>query len=323
MQRLGEEGVIATGLAGATEPRPDLSRRALLGAGMAASLLGLAACSTPLPLGAPPERNETDAERLLRASAVAHGLTAYRGLNDINVRYEGEWRPLVDRIQPVVVDKGFRGRSEERLLPRERVVAQAYTGAAGHKQVAWQHANGTGAKAATGPGDIKVWLNDVPSTDAGILAASALVAEGYGMFLLGPLWLVDRGHAMRRGGTETVDGRRCDVVEAWLRPGLGLAALDRVAVCIDAETGLTRRLRFTLEGSVDTQGAVAEVDTFEHRSIAGVTWPMRSYERVVHPIRLPAHDWRITGLDVDRGYDRAAIDGPAFTGLAAAPARSI
>lgn len=321
VQRLGEEGVIATStLAGL---RPDPSRRALLGAGVAVSLLGLGACSTPLPLTGAPERSENDAERLLRSSAEAHGLAAYRGLHDINVRYEGKWRPLVDRVQPVIVDKQFRGGSEERLLPHQGVVAQAYTGAAGHKQVAWQHAGGKGSAPGTAPADIKVWLNDVASSDAGILAASALVAEGYGMFLLGPLWLVDRGHAVQRGGTETVDGRRCDVVEVWLRPGLGLTPLDRVAVCIDADTGLTRRLRFTLEGSVDTRGAVAEVDTFEHRSIAGVMWPMRSYERVAHPIRLPAHDWRITGLDVDRGYDRAALLGPAFTGLAAAPARAI
>ncbi len=320
MQRLGEEGVTATARVG---PLPKASRRTLLGAGVAVSLLGLGACSTPLPLAGVTERSDTDAERLLRASAEAHGLAAFRRLNDINVRYEGEWRPLIDRIQPVVVDKGFRGRSEERLLPRERVVAQAYTGTAGHKEVVWQHEPGIGSVAGATSGDIKVWLNDVPSTDPGILSASALVAECYGMFLLGPLWLVDRGHAMQRGGTETVDGRRCDVVEVWLRPGLGLSALDRVAVCIDADTGLTRRLRFTLEGSGDTQGAVAEVDTFEHRSIAGVMWPMRSYERVVHPIRLPAHDWRITGLDVDRGYDRAALVGPAFTGLAAAPARPV
>jgi hypothetical protein len=44
---------------------------------------------------------------------------------------------------------------------------------------------------------------------------------------------------------------------------------------------------------------------------------------VIHPLPLPAHDWRITGLDVNRGYDAAALAGPAFTGAAAAPAGAL
>ena len=80
-------------------------------------------------------------------------------------------------------------------------------------------------------------------------------------------------------------------------------------------------MRFTLEGFTGTQGAVAETDTFEHQRRFGVLWPMRSYEEVVHPIRLPAHDWHITGLDVNRGYDAAALRGPQFTGAAAASPR--
>ena len=36
-----------------------------------------------------------------------------------------------------------------------------------------------------------------------------------------------------------------------------------------------------------------------------------------------AHDWRLTGLDVNRGYERSAISGPAFTGAAAPAAGAI
>ena len=50
---------------------------------------------------------------------------------------------------------------------------------------------------------------------------------------------------------------------------------------------------------------------------------MRSYERIVHPIALPAHDWRITGLDVNRGYTASDLNGPAFSGAAAAPAKAL
>lgn len=298
------------------------SRRRFLAAGAAGSLAWLAGCSTPLPLAPPARataRSDNEGERLLRRSAEAHGLAAYRQLNDVNVRYEGEWRPLIDRVQPVVVDVRYRGSSEERLLPRAGVVAQAYQGVAGRKHVAWRRGDGTPAR----PGEVAVWYDGRASGDADVRAAAALVAEGYGLFLLGPLWVVERAEAVQATGSVRVDGRDCDVVEASLRPGLGFSALDRIALCVDRRDGLTRRIRFTLEGFAGTRGAVAEVDTFEHARRFGVVWPMRSYERVVHPLPLPAHDWRIVGLDVDRGYDAAALAGPAFAGAAAAPAASL
>lgn len=293
---------------------PVWTRRRLLGAGVAAPFL--AGCSTPLPLSAP-SANEPEAAARLLQSAQAHGLAAYRGLTDINISYDGQWRPLIDRVQPVVVDAGFRGRSQERLMPALGLSAQAYTGPRGRKQVNWRRgANGQ-------PGEVAVWFNGVLSTDLAAQRAAALVAEGYGLFLLGPLWLAERGLAAQRAGTERVDGRLCDVVNVWLKPGLGLVAADRVAVCIDSTDAVTRRVRFSLEGFAGTAGAVAEVDTYDHQRRFGVLWPMRSFERVVHPIALPAHDWRITGLDVNRGYPASALAGPEFTGAAAAPAAAV
>jgi hypothetical protein len=291
-----------------------VSRRRLLGAFTLPWLVG--ACSTPLPLGPQPPGDANAAARL-RDSAQAHGFDAYRNLTDINVSYSGEWRPLVNRIQPEVVDAGFRGSSQERLMPKAGIVAQAYTGPMGRKQVVWRR----GGRAPGDLGEVAVWFNDVRSADPAAQNAAALVAEGYGLFLLGPLWLADRGLRMQMGGTERVDGRICDVVDAWLSPGLGKVATDRVALCIDRVDGLVHRMRFTLEGFANTQGAVAEVDTFEHERRFGVVWPMRSYERVVHPIALPAHDWRITGLDVNRGYAASELSGPAFAGAAAAAAK--
>jgi hypothetical protein len=292
---------------------PLLSRRSILGA---AALPWLAACATPLPITPRPAGSSAAAARLLE-SAEAHGLAAYRALTDINVAYDGRWRPFIDRIQPVVVDKGYRGRSEERLQPSARVVAQSYAGPLGIKHVWWRR--GAGADL----GEVGVWFNGARSADADHQAASALVAEGYGLFLLGPLWLAEQGLAMELDGTERVDGRLCDVVQVWKTPGLGRVALDRVAVCVDRSDSLTRRLRFTLEGFSNTRGAVAEVDTFDHERRFGVMWPMRSYERVVSPIPIPAHDWHITGLDVNRGYGTEALQGPSFTGAAAAPAAPV
>jgi hypothetical protein len=206
-------------------------------------------------------------------------------------------------------------------MPRAGVVAQAYTGDLGHKQVTWRRGGRDGRKDDLG--EVAVWFNGVRSADAALQDAAALVAEGYGLFLLGPLWLVDRGLPMRSGGTERVDGLLCDVVDVWMTPGLGRAAGDRAALCIARTDGLVHRMRFTLEGFSGTRGAVAEVDTFAHERRFGVVWPMRSHERVVHPIALPAHDWRITGLDVNRGYVAEDLSGPSFGGAAAKPAQPI
>ena len=306
-----------------SSPLPPLaSRRSFLVAG-AAALPWLGGCGTPLPLAAQPRGGQGDrqaagaatagAARLLE-SAEVHGLAAYRQIRDINIAYDGQWRPLIDRIQPVVVDKAYRGSSQERLLPALGINAQSYQGRAGNKHVLWRR----GTPAA--PAESAVWFNGQRSSDAAITTAAALVAECYGLFLLGPLWLAGRGLAAELAGRERVNGRACDVVNVWLRPGLGFSAQDRVALCIDRDDGVTRRMRFTLEGFASTRGAVAETDTFEHQRRFGVLWPMRSYEEVVHPLRVPAHDWFITGLDVNRGHDAAALAGPRFSGLAAAPA---
>ncbi|MDQ2778944.1 MAG: hypothetical protein M3Y32_05230 [Pseudomonadota bacterium] len=295
----------------------SISRRTLLGVGLGSSLL--AACSTPLRLSEMPIDRESGAraEALMQHSAEVHGLAAYRQLHDINIAYEGQWGLWVDRLQPLVVAKPWRGRSQERLMPALGINAQSYSGLAGNKFVRWQRSP---AEGSTASGEVAVWFNGVPSVDPAVLGASALVAEAYKLFLLGPLWLVDRKLTMRVHSTERVDGHFCDVVEVWLRPGLGQDLLDRLQVCIGRDDSVMRRVRFTLEGFEDTKGAVAVVDTFMHQRRFGVLWPMRSHEDVVYPLHLPAHDWHISGLDVNRGYDASALQGPAFSGAAAAPA---
>ncbi len=288
----------------------------------------LGACSTPLPLAAvAPSAASAAAVQRLADSANAHGLAAYRQIADINIGYAGQWRPLVNRVQPEVVDEGFRGPSQERLMPASGVVAQAYRGIKGSKQVFWQRGK-TAAPAGRDQGEVAVWFNGQASQRASELAAAALVAEGYGLFLLGPLWVASRQAAglavpSEVAGTERVNGRLCDVVNVWMSPGLGHAATDRVSLLIDRDDHVMRRVRFTLEGYEGTRGAVAEVDCFEHARRFGLLLPMRSYEEVVHPLRLPAHDWFVTGLDVNRGYGVEALRGPQFCGAAAALAKAL
>jgi hypothetical protein len=285
--------------------------------GLAATLAppALVGCSHPLNLADAPRSSAAGQQRLLD-SAQVHGLAAYRTLRDIAVAYDGAWRPLIGRVQPVVVDAGFRGLSEERLLPHQGIVAQAYRGPLGSKQVAWKRGDGSTAN----PGRVAVWFNGQASRDAAVLDASALVAECYGLFLLGPLWLAERGLAVELKGRARVNGRLCDEIAVWLRPGLGRVAQDRVAVFIDRDDAVARRVRFTLEGFAGTRGAVAETDSLEHRRIGGILWPVRSYEEVVHPLRLPAHDWHVTGLDLNRGIGESDLMGERLSGVAAPPA---
>jgi len=287
------------------------TRRQFLGCCAAGALPVLSGCATPLPLSAAaPAQNDAAAQRWLRESAEHHGWPRLQSLNDINVAYEGEWRPLIDRLQPEVVDKPWRQRSEERLLPGERFIAQAHRGPAGRKQVV--RASGRGEKDL---GRVAVWYDGRPAHDTPVLTAAARLAPRCGQ----------PGEArLSLGERIDVEGRECQWAQAWVSPGFGLVARDRVDLAIDVQDRTTRRMRFTLEGFEGTRGAVAEVDTYEHERRDGILWPMRSFERVVHPLGgMGAHDWRMTGLDVDRGYWLGDVQGPTFSGAAVPPARPL
>ena len=299
---------------------PSIRRRLVLAA---AALPALHGCAPPLP--APPSATTPEALSLLRESAMAHGLDALSGIRDISVAYAGEWRRLVNRLQPVLVDAGFRGRSEERLLPRERLVAQSHAGPDGSKQVVRQ-------AAPSAQGAVRVWFNGEEAQDAPRRQAAALVADAYGLFLLGPMllagqWAADRSSIMEVAAPEriAVDGRdhECDVLRVRLAPGFGLSDADQLALFIDRAERLMRRVRFTLDGLEATRSAVAEVDAFAHVALHGVRWPTGFYERLLRPFPLGVHDWRLTGLDVNRGLDRAEVSGPAFSGRAVLPAAAL
>lgn len=302
----------------------DPGRRRLLAWGAASALPFLGACAHPLPpAAAGPLADDPEALRWLRESAERHGWSAYQKVGDINVSYSGRWRPLIDRLQPELVDKPWRESSEERLQPRLGLMAQAHRGPAGHKQVFRQR-----GASPQDLGQVAVWYDQQPAEGSAARTAAALVADCYALFLLGPLWLLPQaggeGLRLSMGAPVEVDGQDCRWVQSWLSPGLGMVARDRVDLAIDQRDRTLRRLRFTLEGFAGTQGAVAETDHFEHQRLGGILWPMRFFERVVRPLGgLPAHDWRVTGLDLDRGWDAAAVQGPRLEGAAARAARPL
>ena len=307
------------------QPHTDLGRRRLLQGSAVVLAVPLAACVNPLPLQRRSEPAEpgvrlvapsAQANSLLSACAAEHGLSAFKAMNDVNLRYGGQWRPLINRVQPRVVDESFRGPSEERLLPRLGLLAQAYRGPAGSKQVLWQRTPNAPAQDR-----IEVSYNGVQTREEAATHAAALVADCYGLFLLGALWLAERGSAARLLEPETLRGRRCHRIEMELRPGFGFSEFDRVVAWIDDSKGVLMRVRFTLEGVSTTRGAVAQTDLLEHQRLHGVLWPVVSREDVVHPLRLPAHDWYLDGLDVDRGLQADDLRLEAWSARARAVAR--
>ena len=299
-----------------------LSRRQICQLSLVAPLLPLAAgCRASLPPWT--DRDSTgEAMSLLHASATAHGLTAYAKINDLNVSYAGRWHRLVGVLQPALVDSGFRGGSEERLLPRDGVVAQAHSGPKGHKQV-------VRSNAGAGRADIRVWFNTEEAHDRDRNDAAALVADAYSLFLLGPLLLDVNEHPRRdiraaMAGTakvrENEQTHLCDVLNLKVSPGFGNSDADQLALYIDRESRLMRRVRMTLNGLDSTRGALVDIDTYGHRSLHGIFWPTAFQERLLRPAPLGVHEWRLTGLDVNRGLSTAEVSGPSFMGRARAPA---
>ena len=278
-----------------------LTRRSLLTGAVLPLLDGCAAPLPPLPASA----STPEAEALLAASAAAHGLAALSSVQDINVRYDGHFRGLVGSLVPVLVDAGFRGRSEERYLPHDRFVAQSYTGRSGHKEVVRR-------TVPHGEGDVQVWFNGEPSQDLDQRHAAALVADGYNLFLLGPgpiRWKLP----VRPG----------DVLRVRVGPGIGLSGGDDLAVFIDRDERLMRRVRFSMHGLDATQGAVAEVDTWDHAAMGGIRWPTQFHEQLLRPLPIAVHDWRMEGLDLNRALQPADIEGEALSPRAAVPAQPL
>lgn len=293
--------------------------RTLAGTGAGGLVMLAGACASMPPMVA---AGSTEAGiALYQRAAKAHGVDGFAKILDINVSYDGYWHDLVRRIQPVLTDAGYRRSSEERLMPVIGVYGQTYTGPAGIKQVLRR-------RNVIGEGDeIAVSKDGKRVNDLADLAASALVVDAARLFLLGPLAYDGSTAGFDVGEPIWIGDRRCDALLIAQRPGFGQRGEDKVILYIDQRTELMRRTRFTIEALESTRGAIVEVDTEAHIDRHGMRWPTRFFERLVRPMpNLPVHRWRMTGLDVNRGYGPAALgsaDKPGFSGAAASPARAL
>ena len=283
-------------------------RSVLFGGVLAVLALG---CTAKFPVAPETPPAGPTAQEILARSIAASGGDPYASLQDIAVRYDGTWGPVVEFLQPALTDSDYRGSSEERYLLEPDVMAQVHRGPGGEKRV-WHD-----------PGTIRVFYGGVPSADDEVLATSALVADAYGLFLVGPAWLERRGRDWQRLPDVDEEGRSYYRLLGTLRPGVGLSEEDQVVAWVDTQTGLLHRVHFTLEGYEGTRGAHVDVTFFDYRSLHGRLWPTRFIERVIAPVSAHAHLWTMEGLDVNRGLtaeDLGTGADPRWSPAAARPA---
>ena len=255
---------------------------------LALSFSVLASCSSlPVPEASAGRGTSADAVAVLKRSAAMSG-NPWRNYREVKVAYAGEWSNLATRLQPVLTDPGFRKSSVETYQPRSGRVLQLHSGPQGTKQVTRQAPK------------TEVSVNGVTTKDGEVIAAAALVADAYTVFLFGPSWLVGRSSDLKLLEEKPLGGERCELVTGKLSPGIGAAAEDHFIVWIGKESGLMRRFQFSLNGLESTRGADVEVTFSEHWKAAdGSIWPMHFVETIQRPILTKAHDWRLNGLWLD------------------------
>lgn len=250
-------------------------------------------------------------DAIFARTLAAHGGDLRRYPGDINLSTDGQWFALIQKIQPVVTDSGFRIRSEERYRPRDGLYAVAHTGAEGRKHV------------VRSPDGLVVSYNGTRETDPAKLRATAMTNDAFRMFHFGPTFFLDRASDWRRLTDAQENGRAYYRLRATVRPGFGESTEDDVVLWIDRENSRLFRIHMSLNGFETTVGAHVDTTFLEYRDVAGYLLPVRFHERVRGPLRIDAHTWWTTGLDVDRGWRDEDVNSAAFGGAAAAPAEVI
>lgn len=271
------------------------------------SVLLLAGCAGTFPQ-AGPERAFDDgltAEALFARTLEAHGgdLRAFEG--DLNQATDGEWGRLIQRIQPLVADGGYRGRGEERYRPSEDLYAVHYTGPEGTKSV-YRHGD-----------EFRVYYDGERSRDAERVRASAMTTDAGELFHYGPSFVKHRATQFERLADRREGGVTYRRILATIEPGFGKADDDQVVMWIHPDTDLLFRVHVTLNGFGPTQGAHVDTTFLEYAEIEGYTLPTRFEERVRGPLRLFVHEWWVTGRDSNRDWSPADVGEPGFTGAAA------
>lgn len=263
------------------------------------TLLLLSACAstftTPSNSAFKSEVDTLNGTEIFTQSFLAHGGAKLAELRNVNVGLTGKWKQLIRRIQPLVTDFSYRVESQERILPNERIYAAHYNGPAGSKRV------------FRSPSSVSVNYNGASSSDSAVLSSTALTADSFHLFLLGPLALEPWRHQATRLSDKTINKKPHWRIHINRAPGFGFSKLDNVVLWIDPISKRTSRVQITLEGHDTTKGAHVEVDFLAYQTIQDYVFPSVFFERVKAPIAIDAHAWHLTGLDINRDYTIADI----------------
>lgn len=252
------------------------------------------------------------ADQVFELCLAAHGgdIADYPG--DINIATDGRWYPLIQRIQPVVSDAKFRVTSEERYRPRDGLYAIRHSGPAGNKYV------------LRTPAGISVHYNgEVIAADDERRRATAMTNDAFQMFHFGPSFFKHRATSIIRLADSREAGREYRRILATLSPGFGESESDQAVLWIDVESSRLFRIHMTLEGFATTVGAHVDTTFLAYQQAGPFLLPSRFSERVRGPLRILAHEWHVTGIDLDRGWTDADVSGSDFSGRAAAKASPI
>ncbi|TDU81848.1 hypothetical protein EI77_01160 [Prosthecobacter fusiformis] len=254
-------------------------------------LVALPQCtSLPRPGTSSPAEATSDKEArsVLELSAKTSG-QAWQRHQAVEVGYRGQWSRLSPKIQPVLVDEGFRHGSVEIYQPRKKRVSQTHRGPAGLKTVLRQ-----GREPAV------VSYNSQKSDDPESISAASLVADAYTLFLFGSSWLLENADDFSQLGARTVEGDRCDLIQCEIHPGLGDSEADFVIAWVSQKSGKLRRVQFSLNGLDSTRGADADVTFHDFITASdGSVWPTRFVEYVRRPFVFKAHEWQLTDLKLE------------------------
>jgi hypothetical protein len=206
----------------------------------------------------------------------------------VQVAFTGEWSGIATRIQPTLTDPGYRIQSIETYDTRNNTVTQIHKGPMGTKTVR-----------DLAPSTTSVSYDGSVSNNQEIVDAAALVADCYRLFLFGASWLKDNATDFRLIGHWKLHGKPCDLVACVVAPGFGNSRIDHVICWIERDTGLLKRIQFSLNGLESTKGADADVTYTELLATPRGIWPVGFVEFVRRPFVFKAHEWKTTSLVVD------------------------
>lgn len=266
----------------------------------------------------PSELAEFKTTKLLEGSIARHGGDVFEKVDDLSVSYDGEWARIVKRLQPVLVDAKYRKSSQERIVFDDRQFENGFT-------IGQAHLGPKGEKHVFRRNDLtRVWFDLQYEKDPEKVAAAALVADAYTMFITGPSFFRHFGEIDWRYLGEKQDrGETYELLYARMRPGFGEAKNDDIILWLRQRDFLLWRVEFTLNGLRSTRGAFVDVTFGSHFERGGFVWPGSFLERVRRPVRVKAHEWYTTGLDLNRGLDERDLWGPVLSPEAAPPARAL